>query len=139
MTIKTWKDDYQTLVELSKDTKNIYVFGSNNQGIHGAGAALIAKQTFGAVPGNSQGFQGRSYAIITKDLRLGIRSISLEAIQKQLHKFYDFAQWNMELDFYVAKIGCGLAGYKISEMKQIINEIKWSLLENVYLPKEFVD
>lgn len=139
MTIKTWNDDYQTLIELSKNPSNIYVFGSNNQGIHGAGAALIAKQTFGAVQGNSQGFQGRSYAIITKDLRLGIRSISLEAIQKQLHTFFDFAQWNMELNFYVAKIGCGLAGYKVSEMKQVVQQIKWDLIDNVYFPKEFAD
>ena len=45
----------------------------------------------------------------------------------------------MELNFYVAKIGCGLAGYKVSEMKQVVQQIKWDLIDNVYFPKEFAD
>ena len=50
------------------EPNQIFVFGSNTQGRHGAGAALIAKQKFGAIYGKAEGLQGQSYAIITKDL-----------------------------------------------------------------------
>lgn len=46
----------------------IFVFGSNTQGRHGKGAALLAKNKFGAIYGQAKGLQGQSYAIITKDL-----------------------------------------------------------------------
>ena len=46
----------------------IFVFGSNLEGRHGAGAALFAKNNFGAIYGKSEGLQGNSYAIPTKDI-----------------------------------------------------------------------
>lgn len=49
-----------------KDT--IFVFGSNPKGIHGAGAASVAKAQFGAIEGQGEGLQGESYALPTKDL-----------------------------------------------------------------------
>jgi hypothetical protein len=50
----------------------IFVFGSNEGGskgqapTHGAGAAKLAKDKFGAKQGQSRGIQGQSYAIVTK-------------------------------------------------------------------------
>ncbi|MFK0735393.1 MAG: hypothetical protein ACIWVG_30365 [Gloeotrichia echinulata HAB0833] len=53
----------------------IFVFGSNTQGRHGAGSALFARQYCNAEYGNPQGRQGQSWAMMTKDLNKGIRSI----------------------------------------------------------------
>lgn len=43
----------------------IFVFGSNSQGIHSGGASRIAYEKFGAILGKSTGLHGRSYAIPT--------------------------------------------------------------------------
>ena len=40
----------------------IFVFGSNLAGIHGAGAARQARKQFGAAIGIGEGLTGRSYA-----------------------------------------------------------------------------
>mgnify|MGYP006877977877 FL=1 len=50
------------------NSNQIFVFGSNTQGRHGKGAALTARNKFGAIYGQAEGLQGQSYAIITKDL-----------------------------------------------------------------------
>lgn len=41
----------------------IFVFGSNAQGMHAGGAARFALEHFGAEWGVGEGLQGRSYAI----------------------------------------------------------------------------
>ena len=41
----------------------IFVFGSNLAGRHGKGAALFARHYRGAVYGQGEGLQGRSYAL----------------------------------------------------------------------------
>jgi hypothetical protein len=48
----------------------IFVFGSNTEGRHGAGAAKTA-MVWGAEYGKNSGRQGQTYAIITKDLKTG--------------------------------------------------------------------
>ena len=54
---------------------HIFVFGSNTEGRHGAGAALYARQHHGAIYGQARGLQGNSYAIVTKDLSLDRKSV----------------------------------------------------------------
>ena len=44
---------------------DIFVFGSNLEGIHMGGAARVAYNKFGAVWGQGVGIQGQSYAIPT--------------------------------------------------------------------------
>ena len=44
----------------------VFVFGSNMRGVHGAGAARDARLLFGAETGVAEGFTGRCYAIPTK-------------------------------------------------------------------------
>ncbi|MBW4564935.1 MAG: hypothetical protein KME32_28275 [Mojavia pulchra JT2-VF2] len=46
----------------------IFVFGSNTEGRHGAGSALFARQYCNTECGNPQGRQGQSWAIATKGL-----------------------------------------------------------------------
>lgn len=54
--------------EIVPDGNTIIVFGSNPQGIHGAGSAKVAKNMFKAQVGVGEGMTGNAYAIPTKDL-----------------------------------------------------------------------
>lgn len=90
--------------------RKIFVFGSNLQGIHGKGAALYAKQHYGAIQGIGVGLQGNSYAIPTK--RTPYKSLELSEIRARVFEFKQFAYSHPELEFEVTRIGCGLAGYK---------------------------
>lgn len=89
---------------------NIYVFGSNRAGRHGAGDARIARLRHGAIYGQGEGLQGRSYGLPTKDAF--IRSLPLEEIRKSVDRFMAFARAHPELNFDVQAVGCRLAGYK---------------------------
>jgi hypothetical protein len=111
----------------------VFVFGSNRLGAHGAGAALLAKQRFGALQGQGEGLQGRSYALPTKDEN--IKTMSLSKIQEHINVFLSFARRTPELKFYCSAIGCGLAGYTRDEIAPLFQ--KHSIPDNVWLPKEF--
>lgn len=111
----------------------IFVFGSNYAGRHGKGAALDAVRKFGAKNGQGIGLMGRSYGIATKDRNLNV--LPLSGIQVQIRKFLEFAIEHPELRFIVTPIGCGLAGYKPSEIAPLFNFYKRPL--NVILPDEF--
>ena len=90
--------------------KHYFVFGSNEAGRHGKGAALTAKNCFGAVYGQGHGEQGNSYAIATKDTSL--RSLSLDTIAENVRVFLQHAKNHPHKQWAVSRIGCGLAGYK---------------------------
>jgi len=115
----------------------IFVFGSNTEGRHGKGAALVAKQKFGAIYGKSSGLQGKSYAIITKDLKKGLKSYPLTEIYIQLLFLFQFANDNSQLKFYVTKLGSSLAGYTIEEIKTLIVDLEDEITDNIILPKEY--
>ena len=84
----------------------VFVFGSNPEGRHGAGAAKVARRQFGAIYGQGEGLQGRSYAIPTKDLKVrkdnGMRSISAEKIIQSIMKMYHTAEQHPDKQFCVA-------------------------------------
>lgn len=48
------------------EPNTIFVFGSNPEGRHGAGAAKVAREKFGAIYGQGEGMQGHAYALPTK-------------------------------------------------------------------------
>lgn len=87
----------------------VFVFGSNLAGRHGKGAALEARLKHGAIYGKGIGFQGRSYAIPTKDRNLDV--LDLQSIEVCVKGFMRFAESHPEMTFNVTRIGCGLAGY----------------------------
>jgi hypothetical protein len=124
----------------------VFVFGSNTEGRHGAGAALTAKQKFGAKQGQAEGLQGQSYAIITKDLAKGKRSIPLygmdgNSIAEKVRDFVEFANSNPQLKFYVTKLGSKLAGYSIEEMKGVFDSVnKLYITQDIedYIPNNVV-
>ena len=111
----------------------IFVFGSNRQGRHGAGAALEAHKSYGAVYGQAEGLQGNSYAIITKELRPHEKAVSLPEIYGGVIRFLVFAREHQELEFQVTPIGCGLAGFKPYHIAPMF----FGATENVHLPEEF--
>ncbi len=87
----------------------IFVFGSNLAGRHGLGAALVARTRFGAVAGVGLGPAGRSYAIPTKSGDL--KPLDLETIGRHITEFIKFAASRPDLEFFVTRVGCELAGY----------------------------
>ena len=111
----------------------IFVFGSNREGRHGKGAALFARQKYGAIYGQAEGLQGNSYAIITKELRYKYPSVTLKEVEDGITKFLVFANLRPELTFSVSPIGCGLAGFT---PKQIAPFFK-NKPNNVLIPPEF--
>jgi hypothetical protein len=130
----------------------VFVFGSNTEGRHGAGAAKTAVDQFGATYGQAEGLQGKSYGIITKDLAKGRKSIPLYSpdnkdISSGIKSFIEFAHNHPELKFYVSKLGSSLAGYSINEIKGVFNavnslyrgeeNIENYIPDNVILPKEY--
>lgn len=88
---------------------DIFVFGSNEKGIHGAGAALHARRYFGAKPGIGFGLEGRSFAIPTKSTPYA--TLPLATIADYVRLFLNYATQHPEMRFLLTKIGCGLAGY----------------------------
>ena len=98
----------------------IFVFGSNQRGLHGAGAATVARLNFGAVPGYWYGLMGHSYAIATKDRHL--RSLGLVEIEKAVGVFCEFTHNNPEMRFFVTRVGCGYAGYRNSQMAPLFKQ-----------------
>lgn len=107
-----------TLPEDSKEY--IFVFGSNLRGLHGKGAALVAKEKFGAELGIGIGLTGNSYAIPTKDR--WIRSLSLIEIKHYINVFKDFTYNRPDSKFWVTGVGCGLAGFKNKEISILFRE-----------------
>ena len=87
-----------------------FVFGSNEAGRHGKGAALCAMKHFGAIYGQGHGEQGSSYAIATKDASL--RSLSLDTIAENVRVFLQHAINHPHKQFAVSRVACGLAGYR---------------------------
>ena len=98
----------------------IFVFGSNLAGIHGAGAARVASRLHGAVWNLGQGRAGNSYAIPTKDMH--IQSLTLAQVLYYVEGFLEYARKHPELNFKVTRIGCGLAGFKDSEIAPMFEQ-----------------
>lgn len=98
----------------SLGSNQLFVFGSNLAGVHGAGAAKFAHNELGAKWGCGMGYTGRCYAIATKDLE--IETMSLYLIECQVMLFKKLAFENSRFDYIISKIGCGLAGYDDSEI-----------------------
>lgn len=113
----------------------IFVFGSNEAGIHGKGAALTAIREYGAKKGQGFGRQGQCFSIPTKNAKMG--TLKLPTINSSVEKFLCYAKNNLHLTFYVTRIGCGLAGYNDSDIAPMFKQALD--MPNVYLPKTFID
>ena len=109
----------------SLQPNEIFVFGSNLEGMHGGGAAWTAYRKFGAIMGQGVGLQGQSYGIPT--MQGGV-----ETIKPYVDEFIDFAKAHPELTFLVTRIGCGIAGFRNEEISPLFE--KAHDVENSVLP-----
>jgi hypothetical protein len=122
-----YTDEYITELKPNE----IFIFGSNLKGIHGAGAAKLAREKFGAKMGVSIGITGQCYAIPTKDEN--IWTLPLSRIEEYVIDFIQYAKENPDKIFLVSKIGCGLAGYTPEDIAPMFKNYP----KNVIIPKEF--
>lgn len=109
----------------------VFVFGANCAGIHGAGAAKLALK-WGAKMGY-YGLNGQTYGIPTKDENFKV--LPLEEIGFYIDDFLLCAKENPDKIFLVTKIGTGLSRYSINDIAQLFGG-KY-IPNNVVLPKEF--
>lgn len=130
---------------ITPDANTIFVFGSNPEGRHGAGAAKIAREQFGAIYGQGEGLQGNAYALPTKDLRVkenrGLRSISEAQIVENIKKLYETARQNPDKQFKIAYRNtnkASLNGYTGLEMIDMFLKAG-SIPTNIVFSKEWVD
>lgn len=133
-TIEKFENSMNTEKRISPDFINylkeneIFVFGSNLEGMHGGGAARVAYNKFGAIWGQGVGLQGQSYGIPT--MHGGV-----DVIKPYVDEFINFAKSHPELKFLVTRIGCGIAGFRDEEMAPLFKDA--IEIENIYLPKSF--
>ena len=91
----------------------VFVFGSNEKGIHGGGAARVAREKHGAVLHQGFGPQGNSFGIPTCSLPTGEpnHEISIAKVKAYVFMFLTYAAMNPDVNFQVTQVGCGLAGW----------------------------
>ena len=132
--VEKFENSMNTEKRISADIINnlkpneIFVFGSNLDGMHDGGAARAAYNKFGAIWGQGVGLQGQSYGIPT--MHGGV-----DVIKPYVDEFIDFAKSHPELKFLVTRIGCGIAGFRDEEMAPLFKDA--IEIENIYLPKSF--
>jgi len=125
---RTTNDNITVLLE-----DQIFVFGSNESGRHGKGAAKQAL-TWGAKWGKAEGLQGRTYGIPTKNASIR-RTLTIPQIKPYVDRFIEFAKRSPEMIFLVTEIGCGLAGLNYKDVAPLFNEAKD--VDNIHLPGKF--
>ncbi len=128
---------YQGKIE-SLQPNQIFVFGSNPQGRHGAGAAQQAKNKFGAVQLVGRGLKNQTYALVTKNLTAGFvekqtgikyekageKSLTPEQIESNIKELYNVALQNPDKEFLVAYSVDGkknLNGYTDQDMANMFS------------------
>lgn len=134
----------------------IFVFGSNTDGNHCGGSALVAVERFGAVNGVAEGPQGQSYAIPTMEYVQWTDEDDMSVLpswqkiripEQQLveacDRFILYTSQHPELTFYVTKIGCGIAGWRVEEVARAFATALASFLvplpDNIVWPREFYE
>lgn len=110
---------------------NVFVYGANLQGIHGAGAAKAAHRDHGAVWGK-WGRQGASYGIPTKATPW--RGLQLHKVEMHVRDFMAHADSRPGDTFSLTPIGCGLAGFTPEQIAPMFRDAP----SNVVLPPEFL-
>ena len=88
----------------SLGSNEIFVFGSNLQGMHMGGAARFAHDKLGAEWGVGVGPTGHCYAIPTMQG-------PVDSIKPYVDDFIKYAIVHPTLTFFVTEIGCGIAGF----------------------------
>ncbi len=127
----------------------VFIFGSNPEGIHGAGAAKAAR-AYGAILGQGRGIMGQSYGLVTKNLNAnyfeessgitykiaGERSVSKVQIVLNIIDLYLYAYKHPELEFMIGyTLSPNLNGYSTEEMAVMFSIP--SIPDNIVFNDEF--
>jgi uncharacterized protein (DUF1810 family) len=110
-------------------SNEVFVFGSNEQGLHYGGAAKAALDNFGAIMGQGSGLQGMSYAIPSMS--------GLGVMGEYVKEFCEFAKAHPEKRFLVTPIGCGIAGFAETDVAPLFECCRD--VDNISLPASFWD
>lgn len=107
----------------------IFVFGSNIEGEHMGGAARFAYEKFGAEWGVGDGLTRQCYAIPTMHG-------GLEDIRPYAEKFIAYAKAHPMNRFLLTRVGCGIAGFKDSDMAQLFEDVLD--IPNIAYPRQWL-
>lgn len=143
--MKTYKGN------ITPEPGTIFVFGSNPEGIHGAGSAKVAVQLFGAKYGQGEGLQGDSYGLPTTILNYDSFgwvpykcAMSLEQITEHIRNMYRCAQQNPNKKFKIAyrnqpdeRTLCGYSGAELMSCFKKACNGKYP--DNVYFSEEWAN
>ena len=113
------------------EANSVFIFGSNLAGRHMGGAALTAKQKFGAIDEIGEGLVGQSYAFPTLDYELQQRDTAELEYSAMILKYT--AESLPAVTFYLTKVGCGIAGYPEEKMKALFVDMP----SNVIKPEDW--
>ena len=108
----------------------IFVFGSNLLGHHMGGAARTARRVFNAETGVAEGLTGQAYALPT--LGEDMRQVAPEALRASLGRLLRFALEHPKLTFYLTEVGCGIAGWPMETVRDLLWEAVRELSEEAY-------
>ena len=114
---------------VSLQENQIFVFGSNIDGVHNGGAAYYALQHFGAKFGQAEGIQGQSYAIPTD-------GNSFEELAKAVERFTEYVVFHPQNKFMLTAVGTGNAGYEVRQIAPLFRQAY--AFGNVYVPRSFM-
>jgi len=114
--------------------KTILVFGSNLEGRHGAGSALVARTRFGATYGIGEGRTGQCYALPTK--RTPYERMDIDELPRHVAKFLEHAAQNPAHNFVLVEVGCRLAGFTVAQVAPLFRPALD--MPNVFLPASFL-
>lgn len=133
--MKNWKEKIAAAEIHPEDLlpNEIFVFGSNESGMHSGGAARVA-MGMGAIWGQGVGLQGSTYAIPTISENFK-GTLKVEQIKKYVDDFVEFAKQNSQYTFLVTEIGCGIAGHIHADIAPLF--IPAMDMDNVHLPEKF--
>ena len=107
----------------------VFVFGSNLAGRHIGGAALQAKEQFGAEDGIAEGLTGQCYAFPTLDINFQKRSD--EDLRWSVRELYRAAKQAPDREFLLTKVGCGIAGYDEEYMRSLFVDAPANIIKPI--------
>ena len=110
----------------------VFVFGSNEQGRHGKGAAKTALK-WGAKYGEGHGHYGSTYALAT--VWVPGRKLDIPRLTLHVQRFIAYAKDSPDLTFLVTEVGCGLAGFAVKEIAPLFADAIH--IKNIHLPARF--
>lgn len=115
------------------EPNELIAVGTNEAGVHGAGAAKMAAKLFGLKRGVGFGISGQTFGIPTKE-KHWMGPLPIPRIQAYVDRFLGIARDQPRLVFYLTPIGCGLAGLSPEQVAPMFANAP----DNVILPPEFV-